>query len=118
MADVYDAMTSDKVYKRAVPPNDALEYIMANSGNKFDYKVVQAFVKSVIPYPEGTIVKLSNGEIGLVVKIYQDLTFRPDVKIIYSEDSSRINETIKLVEQNSIVIQGIAKDVPEKEINC
>ncbi|PJI08083.1 MULTISPECIES: HD-GYP domain-containing protein [Clostridium] len=117
VADVYDAMTSDKVYERAVAPNDAVEYIMANSGNRFEHRVVQAFVKSVIPYPEGTIVNLSNGEIGLVVKIYENLTLRPDVKLIYSEDSNRINETIKLIEENSIVIEGIAKDVPEKEKN-
>lgn len=114
VADVYDAMTSDRVYRRAIAPNEALEYIMANSGSKFDYKVVQAFSKSVIPYPEGSIVRLSNNEIGVVTKIHEDFPLRPEIKIIYSEDDSRVDEVINLLEQNSLVIMAIEENVPEK----
>ncbi|MCR3761744.1 HD-GYP domain-containing protein [Clostridium felsineum] len=117
VADVYDAMTSDRVYRRAIQANEALEYIMANSGTKFDYKVVQAFSKSVIPYPEGSIVRLSNDDIAVVIKINEDLPLRPDIKIIYSEDDSRVDEVVKLIEENSIVIKCIEENVPEKNKN-
>ncbi|HXK60565.1 MAG TPA: HD domain-containing protein [Acidobacteriota bacterium] len=43
VADSFDAMTSDRPYRRAMPPWQALEEIVANSGRQFDPKVVEAF---------------------------------------------------------------------------
>ncbi len=43
VADAFDAMTSDRPYRRAMPPWQALEEIVANSGTQFDPKVVEAF---------------------------------------------------------------------------
>ncbi len=46
IADVYDAMTSDRIYARATTPADALEYIMGAAGRHFDFGITQKFVKN------------------------------------------------------------------------
>ena len=59
IADVYDALTSDRSYRRAMCASDALEYIMANAGSMFDYEMVIVFTKLIVPFPFGTIVSLA-----------------------------------------------------------
>lgn len=81
VADVYDALTSDRPYRKAMLPSDAMEYIMASTMSQFDPKVVEVFVKKIAPYPIGTCVRLSNGLTGIVVENYEDLCMRPRVRI-------------------------------------
>lgn len=82
VADVYDAMTVDRVYRKAYPPNEAVEFIMGASGTLFDYEVVKAFLKSIAPYPVGDIVLLSTGEVAIVVDINRDFPLRPVLRVI------------------------------------
>ena len=44
VADVYDSLTSDRPYRKAMSPYDAKEVIQKGSGKDFDPKVVDAFV--------------------------------------------------------------------------
>ncbi|MDF3000581.1 MAG: hypothetical protein K0Q48_700 [Bacillota bacterium] len=81
VADVYDALTSDRPYRKAMLPSDAMEYIMASTMSLFDPKVVEVFVKKIAPYPIGTCVRLSNGLTGIVVENYEELCMRPRVRI-------------------------------------
>jgi HD-GYP domain-containing protein (c-di-GMP phosphodiesterase class II) len=67
LADVYDALTSDRVYKKRELPHVAAEYIKNNSGTLFDPFIVDLFVESIAMYAEGTLVLLSTGEVGSVV---------------------------------------------------
>jgi len=77
VADVYDALTSDRPYRKALLPADAYEYIMASTVSIFDPKVVEVFVRKIAPYPVGTCVKLSNGLIGIVLENKENLCLRP-----------------------------------------
>lgn len=106
IADVYDALTSDRSYRRALSPNEALEYIMANGSTQFDYEMVKVFTKVVVPYPEGTLVKLSTGEYAVINEVFQSYPLRPKVKIVKSDIPQRINTVINLVEALDIVICG------------
>lgn len=67
LADVYDALTSDRVYKKRELPHKAAEYIKSNAGILFDPFIVELFVNSIAVYAEGTLVLLSTGEVGSVV---------------------------------------------------
>lgn len=107
IADVYDSLTSDRPYRRALSPNEAMEYIMANSNTHFDYNLVKAFSRAIIPYPKGTLVRLSNGEIGIVEDTLPNFPLRPTVKILKSDDESRNGIIISLVESLSLVIQNV-----------
>lgn len=82
VADVYDALTSDRPYRKSMLPSDAIEYIMSGYNTMFDPKIVEALTKKIAPYPVGTCVRLSTGQIGIVVKNYQDTSLRPKVKLI------------------------------------
>jgi len=82
LSDVYDAMTSDRAYHSALPPSEAIEHIMGNSGILFDPQVVRAFMNRVVPYPVGSRVRLSNGLTAIVVATNKESLMRPKVKPI------------------------------------
>lgn len=94
LCDVYDALTSNRPYRGAMLPSDAMEYIMANCGTFFDPKLVLLFVKKVAPYPVGTGVKLSNGLSGIVADNYEECAMRPKIKIVRDENEMPIEPYI------------------------
>ena len=81
VADVYDALTSDRPYRKALLPSEAMEHIMGGSGNMFDPDVVKTFLREISPYPVGTCVMLSNGMRGIVVQGQSKCGTRPKIKI-------------------------------------
>jgi HD-GYP domain-containing protein (c-di-GMP phosphodiesterase class II) len=114
IADVYDALTSDRPYRKAMNPSDAVEYILAHGDSQFDYEMVKAFSKVVVPYPPGTLVKLNTGDIGVVTAVFPDFGLRPEVKIVKSGsdiNARQVGSTISLVDQLDIVIKNIVFDI-------
>lgn len=81
VADVYDALTTKRVYKDAMNPADALEYLMGNAERMFDKELVAIFLEYVAPYPLGVQVELSNGQKALVVKNNRSMLSRPVVRL-------------------------------------
>lgn len=82
VADVYDAMVSDRPYRKALLPSDVVDYIDSTSGELFDPAVVKTFLTKIAPYPVGTTVELSNGEKGIVLENYMGFGKRPKLRII------------------------------------
>lgn len=112
IADVYDALTSDRPYRKALLPSDAMEYIMGGAGTMFDPLYVSKFTHKVAAYPLGTIVVLSNGLRGIVVKNYEDCSTRPRIRVI-SEDSPDNGRYIDLrddYETTSLTIVEVERD--------
>lgn len=60
IADVYDALSSDRCYREAMCSNEAIDYILSNSGILFDLELVELFTKIFFPYTNDTKVTLSN----------------------------------------------------------
>lgn len=81
VADVYDALTSKRVYKDAMNPADALEYLMANVGTMFNLEIVKTFMKYIALYPIGTKVLLSNNEVATIYKNNLECLSRPKIKL-------------------------------------
>ncbi|MBP2641579.1 MAG: metal dependent phosphohydrolase [Firmicutes bacterium] len=77
VADVYDALTTDRVYRPRIPTHEAVRMICQGSGTQFDSAVVQAFCKATVPYEIGTGVKLNNGLYGTVLRLNSMDTARP-----------------------------------------
>jgi HD-GYP domain-containing protein (c-di-GMP phosphodiesterase class II) len=69
VADVFDAMTSHRVYSEAVPTHRAMLEINSLAGYKFDQTVVNNFLKIVAPYPIGSVFLLSNQEHVMVSNV-------------------------------------------------
>lgn len=92
IADVFDAITSKRPYHEAKLPNEAIEYIMGNSGIHFAKDVVELFLKKVAAYPVGSMVELSNGMKGIVCGNTEGYNLRPLVKLFTSNpDNMYIN---------------------------
>ena len=68
ICDVYDAITSDRPYKRGWDPSESLRRMAEWSHAHFDTRLLQAFVKSLGIYPVGSLVRLTSGRIGVVVE--------------------------------------------------
>jgi HD-GYP domain-containing protein (c-di-GMP phosphodiesterase class II) len=82
VADVYDALTSDRYYRRAMPLREAYDYVLTRSGSEFDPQVVEVFSSFVAPYPPGSPVVLSDGCCGLVKDVRPGAVTTPIVRII------------------------------------
>lgn len=104
IADVYDAITSDRPYRKAMLPSDAMEYIMASTMTLFDPQVVEVFVRKIAPYPIGTCVKLSNGLTGIVVENFEELCMRPRVRIFMEQGKEIEPYEINLADYQSLNI--------------
>lgn len=85
ITDVYDALTSDRPYRKGILPSEGMEYIMGAGDRDFDYDIVKAFSKKIAPYPIGTCVGLSNDCTAIVVKNYSTCCLRPLVKVIQEQ---------------------------------
>lgn len=84
IADVYDALTSDRAYSRALLPHQAYEILQAGSNIHFDESILQAFLERIAIYPIGCMVQLNTGDIGIVVKVVPKEAMRPTVRLLIS----------------------------------
>ena len=82
IADVYDAMRSQRAYQRAFPTDRILAVMKRNDGSQFDQNLVRRFVQLIGIYPPGTLVRLSNNEIAVVLKVHAPDPHRPRVQIL------------------------------------
>jgi HD-GYP domain-containing protein (c-di-GMP phosphodiesterase class II) len=80
VADVYDAITSQRPYAPAEPPHFGVRVIADGAGTAFDPTVVRVFRRLVMPYPLGTEVTLPDGRIGVVAEIDPDRPYEPLVR--------------------------------------
>ena len=88
VCDIYDAVTSDRPYKTAWGPAEAIKKMASWSDGHFDPTVFKAFVKTVGIYPVGTLVKLSSGRLGVVVDQHEKSLLTPTVRVFFSSKSS------------------------------
>lgn len=82
VADTYDAMTTDRAYRNAFLPSEAVEYLMGSANRYYDLEVISNFMKCIAVYPVGTCVELSDGTKGIVMENYPDCILRPVVRNI------------------------------------
>jgi putative nucleotidyltransferase with HDIG domain len=87
IVDVYDALTSTRVYHTAKEPSEVLKRLLEWSGPHLDGDLVQRYIQALGIYPVGSLVRLSGGRLAVVVEQGEDL-LRPTVRVIY--DSVRM----------------------------
>ncbi len=102
VADVYDALTSMRPYRKPSTPSEAIEYIMGSSGTAFDITIVKAFLNKVSPYPIGSCVKLNNGEIAIIVKQNENNPLRPVIRPI-KQPGTVLDLYTQLDVQNNVI---------------
>ena len=82
IADVYDAMRSQRAYQQAFPTDRILAVMKRNDGLQFDQNLVRRFVQLIGIYPPGTVVQLSTNEIAIVLQVHAPDPHRPRVQIL------------------------------------
>lgn len=108
ISDVYDAIVSDRVYRRGFAANEAYEFVLGGVGSYFDFDLVNVFKDNFSIYPLGACVKLSNGLEGFVVGHNKGFPDRPIVRILYNEMGTKIiPEEINLVIKLDICVSYI-----------
>jgi len=85
IADVFDAITGDRVYSRGKTAEEALSIIHQGSADSFDAPLVIKFIENIGTYPLGTIVETHNGEVGIVVENNPTHRLRPRIKLLLDE---------------------------------
>lgn len=83
IVDVYDAITSDRVYRKGMSPAAAVQKLFEWSKFHFDPQMMQLFLKSVGIYPIGTLVKLESGRLGVVIEQSETQLLSPVVRVMY-----------------------------------
>ena len=78
VADVYDAVTSERVYKPAAPPHVGVRVIREGTGTQFCPTIVRHFRAVVMPYPVGHEIELPDGRTGVVSSVDIDDPDVPD----------------------------------------
>ena len=103
IADVYDALTSERCYKKAQSPGDAVEFLMKNSGTMFQPEYVKAFITYIPVYPKGRNVILSDGSIAVVVENRQYHTLYPVVRRLSDGETIDMSDAI----EDGLTITGL-----------
>ncbi|MGB9438952.1 MAG: HD-GYP domain-containing protein [Desulfobacterales bacterium] len=105
IVDVFDAITSHRIYRtEAISPDQALSMMSESAGKDFDPILLKAFINMLGVYPVGTLVELNTGEIGLVSENpEQSDGMHPLVTILLPADGQGYTrgETVDLAERET-----------------
>lgn len=98
VVDTYDAMTSNRVYKKRQTPFDVLEMYESEYLTKCDAGIMLTFLRRISSYYIGTVIKLSDGTIGEIVYINSNRVSRPLIKYNGTIIDLSMNPELKIIE--------------------
>jgi HD-GYP domain-containing protein (c-di-GMP phosphodiesterase class II) len=92
ICDVYDALTSERPYKKSWDPSEALSRMASWTGH-FDKTILSAFVKTLGIYPIGSLLKMESGRMALVIRQNPHMLTRPVLKTFLYDTGGDILDT-------------------------
>lgn len=106
VADVFDALTSDRVYRKKLRHHEVVEYLTSTAVSHFDRNIIECFTQCVSLYPPGSGVILNTGEKGLVVSANRTEPSKPVVRIIFDPEGNELVDfyEINLLEDSSLFV--------------
>ncbi|MDP2283082.1 MAG: HD-GYP domain-containing protein [Pseudohongiella sp.] len=114
ICDVYDAITSNRPYKKGWGPAESIQR-MAQWKGHFDPELLKAFIKAIGIYPVGSLVRLSSQRLAVVIEQNEGQMLKPKVKAFFSLRSSLpITQSVIDLSDPGIDDRIEARESPEK----
>jgi putative nucleotidyltransferase with HDIG domain len=95
IADVYDAMRSQRAYQPAFPTDRILAVLQRAQGTQFDQHLIRRFIQLLGVYPPGTLVRLRSGEVAVVTRVHAPDPYRPRVRVLFDASGGRVETMIE-----------------------
>ncbi len=89
IVDVYDAITSDRVYKNGISSLDALKKMYEWRGRDFHPRFIEQFIQCIGIFPIGSVVVLNTEEVGVVRTLNREQRLKPEVVLVMSPEKTR-----------------------------
>jgi len=89
IADMYDAISSDRVYQKGRSHLEALKIMTDMCGTQLDTKLTYSFIECIGIYPPGSIVELNSGEIAVVIEVNPHHKLKPKILLLLNKDKQR-----------------------------
>lgn len=90
LVDTYDAMTSERPYARALTSVEAVSRLYELRNTEFQAQLVEEFIQAIGVYPTGTLVHLSNQEVGVVIAQNPERRLRPKLLLLLDGDKKAL----------------------------
>ena len=107
IADVYDAITNNRVYKQRITPDKAREFLMVSRDLFFPAYLVDKFLEKIPPFPIGMSVILSNGATAVVSALNKENLARPVLRVISDIEGKKAPYEIDMMKELSIMIEKV-----------
>lgn len=112
VADVYDALSSDRPYRTALQPEKVIEIMMKMKGDHLNKSIFSIFLKIAPMYPVGTTIRMGSGKYpfhyGVVIAINEQNLERPVVRLVLNSQKKKIPPVdINLLEQEEVQIESV-----------
>jgi putative nucleotidyltransferase with HDIG domain len=114
VADVYDAMTSNRVYQRKLQPDIALQKMYIWRDVSFESEHVERLIKCLGIYPIGTVVELNTGEIAVVKSTNHSNPLQPTLLLLFDEDGCQVPEPYETDLRNEVARWVVNSRDPNK----
>ena len=121
IVDMYDAMTSDRIYQKGITHLEATHVITNMAGAHLDPILVIKFIESLGVYPPGCLVQMTNGAIAIVIECNEKIKLRPKIIIILDEEKNPVQEQVidlsKMIKDKKGDVYTIRKIVRAQDWN-
>jgi HD-GYP domain-containing protein (c-di-GMP phosphodiesterase class II) len=82
VADCFDAVTTNRPYRKGEERRQGLNILLSGAGRGYDPRVVRTFVRLLGLFPVGSLVRLTNGAVGVVVRNHDQMLARPTIRLV------------------------------------
>lgn len=115
----FDLLTFPAPPHPGLPPDQALRLITHHAGTRFDARVVRLFTAVAGFYPVGTLVRLSGGQLGVVMDVPADplMAARPRVRVIQDASRAAVDSLVDLAEPGQRLSIIASLDSTEHDLN-
>lgn len=96
IADVYDAMRSQRQYQQAFPTDRILAVLSQQDAARFDQRLVRRFSQLMGIYPVGNLVRLDTGALAVVLQVHAPDPARPVVRVVTEPDGRKLQAPVDL----------------------